>query len=377
MSAMIRGSWIVLMCLAGMTIALPTEAGEEIRISILSVLSPKEIAITVIEPERALVRVEQPSEYKEFVWPNRAPIHVKIQGKSLVWGPRNQPATKLELYCTGGCQLQLEIPHILTREYIGNLELTAFNNTVNIVLSILREDLVSSITVSEMSGMAKPEAIRAFAVLSRTFLSTPPRHTERRADVCDTTHCQVFQGRLPSPELERWVLSTRNLVLLYRSRTFSPFYSKNCGGRTASYEDVWGQPSPNYPYSSVACLCGENPLLWSFELTPELLASITNIPGATLKKIASQRLQVTNATETLLLLQEQFRILSGRKIGWDKILSNRFEIESRASTFLLNGVGNGHSAGFCQTGAFLMASQGQSFEQILLHYFPHAEIAEP
>jgi SpoIID/LytB domain protein len=42
--------------------------------------------------------------------------------------------------------------------------------------------------------------------------------------------------------------------------------------------------------------------------------------------------------------------------------------------FILKGAGWGHGVGLCQIGAAIMASQGASYQEILSHYFPHAEL---
>jgi stage II sporulation protein D len=42
---------------------------------------------------------------------------------------------------------------------------------------------------------------------------------------------------------------------------------------------------------------------------------------------------------------------------------------------ILNGTGQGHGIGLCQSGAAAMAKEGANFQQILTHYYPNAAIA--
>ncbi|MCK7524603.1 MAG: hypothetical protein MZV64_46800 [Ignavibacteriales bacterium] len=42
--------------------------------------------------------------------------------------------------------------------------------------------------------------------------------------------------------------------------------------------------------------------------------------------------------------------------------------------YKFNGAGWGHGVGMCQSGAVARAFSGQTYEQILNHYFPETEI---
>ena len=46
------------------------------------------------------------------------------------------------------------------------------------------------------------------------------------------------------------------------------------------------------------------------------------------------------------------------------------------SSFLLTGAGWGHGVGLCQIGAAVMGERGYKYDEILLHYYPGAEIKE-
>ena len=44
--------------------------------------------------------------------------------------------------------------------------------------------------------------------------------------------------------------------------------------------------------------------------------------------------------------------------------------------FLFTGAGWGHGVGMCQSGAAGMAADGHSYQEILLHYYPGAQITQ-
>ncbi len=73
---------------------------------------------------------------------------------------------------------------------------------------------------------------------------------------------------------------------------------------------------------------------------------------------------------------EDFRMAVGRALGWNKILSNWFEISSQGEQFNFHGRGTGHGVGLCQAGSAAMAAQGRDATQILAQYFPGANVAD-
>ena len=64
---------------------------------------------------------------------------------------------------------------------------------------------------------------------------------------------------------------------------------------------------------------------------------------------------------------------------FDRLRSSAFKSEikytkQRPTLLLFWGAGFGHGAGLCQEGAMEMANQGYSYEEILRHYYPAANI---
>lgn len=77
---------------------------------------------------------------------------------------------------------------------------------------------------------------------------------------------------------------------------------------------------------------------------------------------------------------EDFRLVVGRALGWNKILSAWFEVSRLGKEsddgFLFHGRGTGHGVGLCQAGAAAMAAQGLNADAILAQYFPGAEVRD-
>jgi stage II sporulation protein D len=64
-------------------------------------------------------------------------------------------------------------------------------------------------------------------------------------------------------------------------------------------------------------------------------------------------------------------------LGPNLLRSTAFGVEAQGDAFKFSGRGWGHGVGLCQWGARGMAREGRGWQEILMHYYPGAEIAEP
>lgn len=153
----------------------------------------------------------------------------------------------------GEAEFVLSAPGRIARRFRGTLDIRPAGDRL---LALLRTDLetaVATVAADESGPGAPREALKAQAVLARSFfLAAGRRHAG--FDFCDTTHCQFFR----SPPQERSLAAraardTRGMVLTYRGRVFAPLYSANCGGHTQLPRDI-GLRVISYPYFVVDCV---------------------------------------------------------------------------------------------------------------------------
>jgi stage II sporulation protein D len=206
--------------------------------------------------------------------------------------------------------------------------------------------------------------------VSRSFLAMGPRHPSIHADLCDTTHCQVFQGFQPTPEARKAVEQTAGLILTYRKLPFRPYYFRSCGGQTATYLEIWGKNSPDYPFASVSCPCRSE---WDAKLSISQLKTVSGFPIVQLQQ-RENRIELAGVAQKASYSLEEFRTLVGRTSGWNQIKSNWFVFMQESNSLTFHGKGLGHRVGFCQNGATILANEGKSFQEILQYYFPNTEI---
>lgn len=256
---------------------------------------------------------------------------------------RGRSAVKIAVAARDGGPggFELTVPGRFHRMYEGQLEISSTGGELVPVVSMNLETAVATIVASEMPAGTPLEALKAQAVVARSFLSGGPRH--RDFDFCDTTHCQYM--RSPTEVSRRvWdaVRATQALILMWRQRPIAALYSSRCGGRTRSLQQAGIDPGEGYPYYSVECRwCREHPMRGE--------------PGA--KRVPAN----TSGS----------RIAGHREWGWS---DGRGGGSDSADAGDIRGIG--HGIGLCQYGAAGMAQEGADFRSILAHYYPNAEVGE-
>ena len=106
--------------------------------------------------------------------------------------------------------------------------------------------------------------------------------------------------------------------------------------------------------------------------------------GETIRAVAVSKHDRTGRAEVLTLVGDrrraisgwEFKLIVGRALGWQFLKSSRFTVAQSGSGFVFRGGGFGHGLGLCQEGSHVMAQRGQSFQQILAHYFPGTRVWE-
>ncbi len=108
-------------------------------------------------------------------------------------------------------------------------------------------EYIKGVLPYEISSSWPLEAQKAFAICVRSFTLASVRHESAyQADLCNTTHCQVYNGRTRITDVvEQAVDETEGLVMTYGNRIVTAYYSAATGGVTVGVDDAWGgAPQP-------------------------------------------------------------------------------------------------------------------------------------
>jgi stage II sporulation protein D len=263
-------------------------------------------------------------------------------------------------------------------------------STIRVIAPMDLETYVQGVLAGEAASLKSPPALRAMAVLARTWaLRSRGRHRVQGFDFCSLTHCQFF--RFPSeseaenpPAAKDAASSTAGLVLKYQGQLIDPYYTAHCGGVTEAAGDVWPDRAAPYLKSVRDPYCARSAqAAWQQTLSLEAVTTILRERlGAGLdgplrdlvveQKDASGRVRWLRlvGSSTRRVDANEFRYAVNRELGWNTLKSNLYTLERRGNVLVFTGRGLGHGVGLCQAGAEQMGQMGIAYEKILAHYFP-------
>lgn len=289
----------------------------------------------------------------------------------------------------------------LTRIYPGQISVSTSPGEKNIELFILNRvpllDYAACVTAFESGhDPSQPEYLKALGVLVRTYaLSHRKRHPGY--DLCDLSHCQVYQG-LP-PHFSFW----QGIIEAGRGFTFpastdlkSLYFNRCCGGQLESADQIWGgNPSPNRTGPDTLngeTLCRSDSFFnWKSSTSAENIETtfktMAHLPvEAKLQSIAVVEKTTNGRNKTLSAVfqlpngeskeihenAQKFVSEFGKNYGWRVFPSLLFDFQREGDTYYFSGRGLGHGVGLCQSGALRLAQKGWSWKKILKFYFPES-----
>lgn len=145
-------------------------------------------------------------------------------------------------------------------------------------------DYLKGVLPYEVNTSWQNEALKAFAITARSFtLSKLGCHESvYEIDLCNTTHCQVYNGRALIDEATiRAVDETSGLVMTYDNKIVQAYYSAVQGGVTVSSEDAWGGSIPYLQAVKTPweIYTSHSRGTWTVEVTPSELANYLREKG--------------------------------------------------------------------------------------------------
>ncbi|MDQ1637524.1 MAG: stage sporulation protein [Pyrinomonadaceae bacterium] len=264
----------------------------------------------------------------------------------------------------------------------------------NAVRTMSVEDYVRGVVAAEGSTEEEPEALKALAVASRTYIrKNLGRHSADGYDFCTTTHCQRYVAdgvaNVPARVKEAVEETSGEVLRDTDNQIVDSYFSASCGGATANLTTLWGKRAPAYLQGVNDEYCESQPHHSWTDRIPEakLLQALQSDPrtniGARLADVSVTRRDDSERAQLITIQGERrlivsgwdFKIIVGRALGWNLLKSSRFEISRSGSDFVFHGSGFGHGLGLCQEGAHVMAARGASYRQILRKYFPTTHLA--
>lgn len=312
-----------------------------------------------------------------------------------------------------------------TRTYTGTLVFAPDRDGKLVTMvSLGAERLLKGVVPAEIFASAPKDALRAQAVAARNeiFSAIGVRNLAEpymlRADVMD----QVYGGvGVEDSRTSAAVDATRGNIMFFGKRVINAYYSSNSGGFTENNENVWdmaplpylrGRPDgpkakvpkfftngisenelskflgSSFPgYAKTAPVSSSKLYRWTKTVKASAAEKWLAKNGQPIGKLRDVKvtkrgvsgrviqIKLTGTTGKATVERELNvrRMFGGLRSGLF-IFTPKRNADGSIASISFSGAGFGHGVGMCQTGATGMAHLGNSYKQILKHYYRGIDI---
>ncbi len=260
------------------------------------------------------------------------------------------------------------------RKYPGIIIIYPYKDSFYIINELPVETYLLSVVASEVPLSFSLEAIKAQAVVARTYSMRFLFNniSGRIYDVDDTTSYQVYNGYSDIVDskflsrLNRAINLTYGEILTDNDKPIVAYFHSNSGGRLVSGNEYFGSSS-DFGYLTAK----EDPFSigmpgasWEYSDTIPNIKKILHLNEI---NVNTQNDLVKTVTDGVLVLTAKD---VRRMIGYSVLKSERFNVVIDGDKIHFKGSGYGHGVGMSQWGAEGMARKKHNYKEILGFYYP-------
>lgn len=279
--------------------------------------------------------------------------------------------------------------------------ISLFNPYTHTVSEIPIEDYVKGVVAAEMPAEFHIEALKAQAIAARTYaisrtIKFNDGHPEHKsAPLCKAVHCQDYLSMEELRQIhgEKWIEnywdkieeavdSTKDILMYHDGEIIEPLYHSTSGGMTEDAINVFATDTPYLkgvisPYEEEAPKYKTVTTLTSDEFVNKI---INKYPDSKISKsnfFEKIRVIEKTASGRIKKLAIDKTIIDGRELrDLFNLNSTNFTITYDQKLNIIDIVtyGYGHGVGMSQWGANGMAKRGNTYIDILKHYYTDIEI---
>lgn len=246
------------------------------------------------------------------------------------------------------------------------------------------ETYVAGVVAGEMPNSWPPEALKAQAILARTFVLKFVSEKDSRypgADIStDIAEAQAYDADAVNDRILRAVQDTAGLILLTEDGALPyTWFHSHSGGmtETARAGIDWQGEEPAYTRSTPgreSAAAPEHVAAWSFTVAKADFIAACRKAGADVTSCEVIKIgQKGESGRAVTFLVDGVSVNAARlrmSLGSSKMRSTLLtELSTEDDVIRMSGRGYGHGVGMSQWGAHALAQLGKSAEEIALHYY--------
>ena len=278
------------------------------------------------------------------------------------------------------------IPDSLKNEESGSPMLKVYNTSNKEIEEVDIEEYLLGVVVGEMYNTFEIEALKAQAILARTyafdFLNTKDSKYEGADISNDITEAQAYSKENINDKIREAVSETKGIVVTKDGELIKAWFHANSGGITTLAKDGLNyNVEENFTKSIISPETEENSdnFSWGVVFKKTEILEALRVLGKTVNTITTFEVgekDESGRAKTFIIGGEKINANEFRlKIGSTKLKSTLItNISVYANTIYIEGRGYGHGVGMSQWGANVLAKEGKTAEQIIKFYFDGVDL---
>ena len=201
--------------------------------------------------------------------------------------------------------------------YRGVLRLIAAPTGFTVVNDIDIENYLRGILKIEMNPDWPPEALKAQAILARTYaLRNKKRHQQQGFDLCSLSHCQNYRGaNAETDRTDLAVNATKGQILTWNGSVADVYYHSDSGGATSDIVSVWGKRTPYLVTRTEPVVYTSPNSNWTARLTASQIESALTKMGQPVGALRSVQILERDGSGRVTLLEIQGSLRTQRVKG--------------------------------------------------------------
>ncbi len=251
------------------------------------------------------------------------------------------------------------------------------------------EDYIAGVVAGEMKNDWPEEALAAQAIIARSyvmnFIETKGGSRYKGAHIStDIEEAQAWNSSAINERVRKAVKNTRGMVIVYGDGFAKTWFHAHSGGRTATAKEGLAYKEPEPPYIQVVDSpdsreAPKNDIEWTAMFTKQELLKAMADTGREIEdfqKISIGQKGPSGRAVTIMVDDIQVSAPELRlALGSTKMKSTLLDkLSVEGDKVKISGRGYGHGVGMSQWGAYSMAKQGKSAQDIIRHYYKNIDI---